>query len=215
LLRSVTTDVLARAPEMIKLMGEFNRRRGEKFNDIVAGVFEQSPRTIVRRRVRKIGSLRLQGPKGDLGDVDVLVADQKRRHLIAVECKDLALARTPYEMAGEMTNLFRGTEKKTSIVELHKHRVDWLCKHLPEVLGWLGITDSRRWKVKPLIVVDRELFTPFLQASPIPVVPLEEVRMTSTADGSTSLRRKALRGDSSSQQQCGQSDGAVESRTRS
>lgn len=112
----------------------------------------------------------------------MLVADQKRRHLLAVECKDLALARTPYEMAGEMRNLFRGTEKRASIVELHQHRVDWLRKHLPEVLGWLGI---RRWKVKPLIVVDRELFTPFLQSSPIPVVPLEEVKMTSTVDGSS------------------------------
>lgn len=170
----------ARTPEMIKLMGEFNRQRGEKFNDSVADVFAQNPRLIVRKRVKKIGSLKLQGSRGDLGDIDVLVAVQRRRRLIPVECKDLALARTPYEMAGEIANLFHGTGGKKSIVELHGQRVQWIHEHLTAVLDWLGVNDGRRWKVEPLIVVDRELFTPYLQSSPIPIVPIEEIRRTVT-----------------------------------
>jgi len=157
-------------------MGEFNRRRGDKFNDEVADVFAQNPRLIVRSRVKKIGHLRLRGAKGDLGDIDVLVADQRRKRLMPVECKDLALARTPYEMSGEILNLFRGTQGKKSIVELHQQRVQWVREHLSEVLDWLGISAGQRWKVEPLIVVDRDLFTPYLQSSPIPIVPLEELK---------------------------------------
>jgi hypothetical protein len=166
----------ARSKEMVRLMGEFNRRRGDKFNDEVADVFAQNPRLIVRSRVKKIGHLRLRGAKGDLGDIDVLVADQRRKRLMPVECKDLALARTPYEMSGEILNLFRGTQGKKSIVELHQQRVQWVREHLSEVLDWLGISAGQRWKVEPLIVVDRDLFTPYLQSSPIPIVPLEELK---------------------------------------
>lgn len=172
----------ARAPEMIKLMGEFNRQRGDKFNDSVADVFARDPRLIVRKRVKKIGSLRLKGSKGDLGDIDVLVVDQRRRRLVPVECKTLALARTPYELSGEIVNLFHGTDDKKSILELHGQRVQWVREHLTAVLDWLGVNDGRRWKVEPLIVVDRELFTPYLRNSPIPIVPLEEIRRTLAND---------------------------------
>lgn len=168
----------ARSPQMTRLMGEFNRRRGSEFNDTVAELFAQKPDLIVRSRVKRVGALRLQGPQGDLGDIDVLVADPKRRHLMPIECKDLALARTPYEMSSEITNLFRGTPVKKSIVDLHQRRVQWIREHLPDVLAWIGINDSRRWKLRPLIVVDQELFTPYLQSSPIPIMSIETLKRT-------------------------------------
>jgi hypothetical protein len=166
----------ARSQEMVRLMGEFNRRRGDKFNDEVADVFAQDPRLIVRSRVKKVAHLRLRGDKGDLGDIDVLVVDKRRKRLLPMECKDLALARTPYEMSSEIVNLFRGSQGKKSIIELHQQRVQWVREHLLEVLEWLGVGTPKGWKIEPLIVVDRELFTPYLQESPIPIVPLEELK---------------------------------------
>jgi len=163
----------AQSPEMQQLLGEFNREQGEAFNNQVANLFEHDPTLIVQRRVKKVGKLR--GPTGPPGDIDVLVADRNRQRMKVIECKDLAVARTPYEMANELTNLFHGQNSKKSVVEYHQRRVDWICKHLDEVLAWLGIDHTGEWKVEPLIVVDQELFTPFLRQSPIPVVSFAEL----------------------------------------
>jgi hypothetical protein len=168
----------AKSPEMVKLLGEMNNNRGERFNTQVAEVFRGLSNLIVKERVKKIGSLRLIGDKGDLGDIDVIVADKKHACLFPIECKDLAQARTPYEMAGEIENLFRGRQGHKSIVELHKQRIDWLQKNLDTVLKWLGVTDKRRWKIEPIIVVDSELITPFIHSSPIPILPIEQLIKT-------------------------------------
>jgi hypothetical protein len=43
-----------------------------------------------------------------------------------------------------------------------------------EVLDWLGIPDVKRWKVEPLVVVNQELFTPFLRSSPMRVISYQQ-----------------------------------------
>ena len=105
----------------------------------------------------------------------MLVADLKDACLKLIECKDLALARTPFEMAGEIENLFRGREGRKSIIELHQQRVAWVRNNLQSVLDWIGISDRRRWKIEPLIVVDQELFTPYLQTSSIQILSIEQL----------------------------------------
>src|SRR5437660_3774997 len=162
--------------DMLQVLGEVIHERGEDFNDLVACIFEKKENTIVRRRVMKIGSVRSTGEKGDLGDIDVLVADLTSRTLMPVECKDLALARTPFEMAREMDNLFRGQGERPSIVERHQKRTDWIREHITLVLDWLNIDSTQEWKVEPLIVLDQELLTSYLRASPIRVMSLEELR---------------------------------------
>ena len=129
----------------------------------------------MRRRVGKIGSLRLKGPKGDLGDIDTLVVDRVAKRIKPVECKDLARARAPHEMANEIANLFLGQNGKASFVEKHQRRVDWLREHIGEVLDWLQLSRDGDWQVEPLIVVDQELMTPYLYASPIRVIAFAEL----------------------------------------
>lgn len=166
----------AKTPEMIRLIGDFNHERGKRFNKTVAKIYEQNTNLIVRVGVKKMGSLRLRDQDGDLGDIDVLVLDRKKKCLSLVECKDLAQARTPYEMGSELTNLFQGSRDKKPIVLLHQRRTEWVRSHLSELLRWLDVKVTKGWTVKPLIVVDRELFTPYLQSSPIPIVPIEKIR---------------------------------------
>jgi len=113
--------------------------------------------------------------QGDLGDIDVLVADNQLKKLLVIECKDLALARTSFEMSCELTTLFIGSTQKKSIVETHQRKTRWVCKNLGQILSWLGV-DSGGWTVHPLIVVDREMFTPYLKRSPVPIVPLEKLK---------------------------------------
>jgi hypothetical protein len=56
-------------------------------------------RFLVQRRVKKVGHLRLD----NLGDIDVLAADVSQNRVIVVETKDLSVARTPNELASEVT----------------------------------------------------------------------------------------------------------------
>lgn len=166
----------AKSEEMVRLMGTFNRERGKRFNERVADVFRHNSKLLVRTGVKKMGSLKFRDNEGDLGDIDVLVVDRKKKHLSLVECKDLAQARTPHEMSSEITNLFRGTQDKKPIVQLHQRRTAWVRAHLTELLQWLDIKVTKGWKVAPLIVVDRELFTPYLENTPIPIVAIEKLR---------------------------------------
>jgi hypothetical protein len=165
----------AQTKGMIEIIGELNHARGDRFNKRVVELFNGLPHLVVREKVKKIGTSRLCDQKGDLGDIDVLVADKRRKRLLVVECKDLALARTPFEMSGELRNLFEGTEKKKSIVLLHERRMLWVQNHLREVLSWLGI-GTTKWTVESLIVVDREMFTPYLKYSIVQIIPIETLR---------------------------------------
>ena len=153
---------------------------GEEFNDKVANIIEQEKKLIVRPRVKKIDKLQIKGEKGILGDIDVLVADTEKNVLRVIECKNFALARIPHEMKNELEELFIGKKKKNgkrekSAVEHHQERVDWIRKHLNEVLTWLRLDSNNNWQVQPLIVTDYELATPHLWNSPIPVVSLVEL----------------------------------------
>ncbi|MFC1956277.1 hypothetical protein ACFLWZ_07175 [Chloroflexota bacterium] len=95
---------------------------GEAFNDAVADLFEGMSGIKIARRFKKIGRRRIQGPDGDLGDIVVLVIDTFRQVIHVIECKDLAVARTPYEFKRELDEMFLGTKTKRSIVTKHNQR---------------------------------------------------------------------------------------------
>lgn len=165
----------ARSSAMKKLMGEFNFERGELFNDEVAKVFQGTSSFRVKTRVKKI-----RGPNGWLrvpGDIDVLVAQPTKRRLLVVECKDLAVGRAPHELRNELSNLFEGQAGKASAIERHEHRVEWAREHLAEILRWLGLdATGRRWRVDSLVVVDRELITPYLMQSKTRIISFAELK---------------------------------------
>lgn len=166
----------SRSREMRELMGEINDQRGEAFNRRVAEMLEANRNLIIRSNVERVGNLLLASTSGPLGDVDVLVVDQRRRRVIPIECKDLAVARTPHEMANEITNLFLGQGRRKSYIEKHQNRVKWIQDNIVEVLKWLEIPAESKWKVEPIIVVNQELFTPFLKNSSIRVLSYNELR---------------------------------------
>ncbi|WP_169981125.1 hypothetical protein [Tautonia rosea] len=164
----------AKSLEMKQFASRLLNEQGEIFNDAVADLLALDQKLMVRRRLKKIPALRGQLEK--LGDVDVFVIDQSKRRVHVVECKDLEGARTPFEMSNELTNFFKGSGGKPSIVAKHQRRVDWIRDNLDEVLRSFGIERTGNWRVGSMIVIDRELFTPFLHASPVPIVPMEQLR---------------------------------------
>jgi hypothetical protein len=164
----------ARSQGMRSFMNQQRDKEGEKFNKEVADFFQEVKGLSVRTRVKKVGSLReLQD---HLGDIDVLVGDSTLSRILVIECKDLSVARTPYEMANQFNELFVGTDEKKSIVAKHQARVRWVKNNLRAILEILDLNAARRWKVSPLIVVDQPLFASYLRTSPIHVLSLEEIR---------------------------------------
>lgn len=178
----LTGRLPARSTEMRSLMGEFNSERGELFNDQVADLFERLPDVKVRRRVKK-----MTGPDGSLrppGDIDVLIAQPKKRRLLVVECKDIAVGRAPHELQSELAKLFQGEAGKPSAIERHQRRTEWVRQNLSSVLSWLGLNpEGKRWKVNSLVVVDHELMTPYLNRAIVPVLPYAELEKKVTSHG--------------------------------
>lgn len=161
-----------KSPQMRRLMGEANDESGEAFNQLVAEELEKNRSLIVRKKMTRFGDRQL--PK-EFGDVDVLVIDSRRKRLITIECKDLSVGRTAHDMANEIQSLFHGHGHKKSYVEKHERRASWLKLNLGDVLNSFGIDSAKRWKVEPLIVVSRELMTPYLHNSTIPVISYEQL----------------------------------------
>jgi hypothetical protein len=159
-------------------MSDLQHEESEDFNDRVAELFRGQPEAIVRTRVKKIGRLRINRTNGEaLGDVDVLVADRQRHRLLAVETKDLAVARTPAELTNELKTTFALGGDASSAADRHLERAAWLRSHLGEVLEWLEVgSDQSGWLVDHLFVVNHELFSPYMAGSVGPVLSYQELR---------------------------------------
>lgn len=154
------------------LQGRMTNRSGELFNNRVAEAYEATESLIVRRRVKSISGQPIESQPGQsLGDIDVLVADPSQRELLLVETKDFATARTPAEFGNEEKKL-----RKT--LKTHGERSAWIRAHLQDVLHWLSLDEAAegKWKVKQLVVVSGEAFTPGLRDLSVPVLTLSALR---------------------------------------
>lgn len=167
----------ANSKAMKNFMTSVRELESNAFNDAVANLFAQRHDLIVRKRVKKIGKHRISDHmKQDLGDIDVLVVYPTRRKIIAIEVKDLELARTPYELANEVDKLFR---PDTSAVARHTRRVRWLEEHIPELCEWMGIEQGKgTWKVKGLIVLSRSHMSTYIYNAPMEAVSINDINVT-------------------------------------
>ncbi len=171
----ITSRIFAQSAKMRELVGKFNSERGETFNDDIADLFEARPPLIVRRRIKKLGKKYIRGKQGDLGDIDVLVIDKNNHRVFVVECKDLAMARTPYELKGELASIFRGTSGEKSTIEKHRLRTKWVQDNLTSILGELGIALNGNWKIEPILIVDEAMYSSHIYRSPIKVISYRQL----------------------------------------
>lgn len=168
----------ARTAQLRAAMMRAQQAESVAFNDQVAEVFSAIPGTIVQKRVSTVGARRIVRKKGqDLGDIDVLVIEPLRRVVRAVEVKDFAGARTPWEFKREFDTLFRSTGGQSTI-DKHGERVRWLVEHRAALLTSVGLPehDGSAWRVEPLIVLDKESLTPFLATAPMPVTTYQRLK---------------------------------------
>jgi hypothetical protein len=161
---------IGRFPAQTQLMKQFlsklNNKRGREFNDRVAGFFDTKPSFNVRKNIKKIpGTTGLR----DLGEIDVIVAEAAKRILWVIECKVLAYARTPHEVALELDGMFKGICGKPSMLRRLQTKSEWMEKNIRLVLQWIGISIDKPWAVKPMLITDREVFSKWIAEDVVPV----------------------------------------------
>jgi hypothetical protein len=168
----------ASTPRLTQAIDRWRQRDAREFNNRVAELYEAHDDLVVRVRVKKIGRLRIErSPGQDLSDIDVLVADARRRQLIVIETKALVVGRTAAELRNEQIDTFEGRPGKRSEVEKLLELDAWIKARRREVLEHLGLNSAsaKRWRVVALMVVENELLSPFLLDLPVRVVSFHDL----------------------------------------
>lgn len=164
----------AKSSEMKRYISKVQNDVAQAFNDSVADVIRAYEDIRVRARVKKVDGEPVGGRATPLGDIDVLAANPRRRKLMLIECKDLALARTPQELASELQQLFRCRKGKDSAIARHQKRALWVEANIDRVLRLLELENDANWRVETVVVVDEESFSSRIYPPPIPVMSMRE-----------------------------------------
>ena len=158
-----TTDALKR------VVGDIRQSKAEEFEVAVGRLVSDLTGTPAKVRVRKGGRKKIIESGRDLGDIDVLGVIPSERTILCVECKALALARTPAEVRYQLEGLFRGSKNQPSTAQKHLKRVKWVEENLDLVLEkCFGVRRKGNWRVKPILVSDSELYASYLGICPFP-----------------------------------------------
>lgn len=143
--------------EMKSYIGQIANNRGECFNNQVYEKINKFGCFIVRKMVKKINGVKIANESNqDLGDIDVLVINPKKRKIIVIETKDFSFAKSPYELNQQYSNIFCDKDKKLCHITRHKKRVDWIEKHVDDIIKDFSL-EPFHWKVEDALVVSEPI----------------------------------------------------------
>lgn len=156
-----------------RVVGERRGSKADSFEELVRVRVSEITGVGAKGRVKKVGKQRIALGGADLGDIDVLGVIPSERVLLCIECKALALARTPAEVQNQVEELV-GKDGKPGAIQKHKKRVEWVEAYIDEVLlDCFGIHRRGRWRVKPVLISDGELFAPHIKRIPFGALSIE------------------------------------------
>jgi len=159
---------------MKQLMGTIRQAENKEFERTVAKSLRAGGCSIVANSIAKLNGHKLTSPDGDdLGDIDALGIDPKRRTIIVVEAKDFELSRTPAELSNETNSLLHG--QKSAVYKLGR-RTRWVRDNVPATLAHFSISErAGKWTVLPVISTSRDLISPRVMEPDIPVIPINSL----------------------------------------
>jgi hypothetical protein len=124
------------------------------------------------RAVKRLGTIKV----GSIGDIDILVANVKTHTVFVIECKDIAFAKTPYEMGQQIGQLYDPDLTQKSAVSQALKKAEWIKANLGGALAKLEVVGrSSRWEVASLVVLDQHMMTARLANAPIPIIALPDL----------------------------------------
>jgi hypothetical protein len=163
--------ITPRSPDMKRYRAGVSGKRGDPLErEIVEVLARQHDIRVFPGRVTFNG-VRLLSPDGkDLGDIDVLAANSRRRELVLIEAKNLGLHGAPNEYRRDLW-LTRDDEANDgfSAVRLQQLRVDWVCSHTSDVATETGLAGLDGWRIAALIVTSDPTFIGCTYNGPVPI----------------------------------------------
>ena len=169
-----------------QLLGKWREREAKAFEEFVAQLVTEMTGVPAKVRLKKVGKRRIVAEGKDLGDIDVLAVIPTMRVVLPIECKDLALARTPAEVQHQMEELVYGSSIEASTIKKHLARVQWVEKNMDEVLmHCFNIQRKGKWKAKPILVSDSELYAPYIANIAFPAWSIETLKRMTKQELST------------------------------
>jgi hypothetical protein len=160
---------------MRQLMGAIRQAQNKAFETLVEATLREGGCSITASGVSKVVGKKLKSAEGhDLGDIDALGISPAKKLIIVAEAKDFELARNPTELANEADDLLRG--EKSAMRKLGR-RAQWITDNLARILSHFDVNgNAAGWTVLPVIVTSRDLVSPRVLASTIPVIPAETLK---------------------------------------
>ena len=113
---------------------------------------------------------------GQVGEIDRIVFDLERKLVYVCECKNLYLAKTPREMADQLTKILSDDTGSDAAIPQVLRKAEWIRTYLVELLREKSVSDdSTGWEVRELVVTSHELFMTKLKEFSVPIVALDGV----------------------------------------
>lgn len=161
--------------KMATLIGHINNERGRIFNQLVVDMFLDMGIFRIFPNVKKINKNSIADKNGNtLGDIDILIIDDKMHSIYVAEVKDFNLSRNPYEIQLEYKKMFVDDKKKCFATK-HKRRVEWVREHLEDLKLQYRLDNSAVWRVKSLFIVSEPLISNQIYGKDIEVVSKSEL----------------------------------------
>lgn len=141
------------------LMGRITNHSGNGFNDVVADRIRGVEGIIVASKVKKLNGVRIMSDTNqDIGDIDVLIINPRKKKIVACEVKDFSFARTPFEMHQEYLKVFCDNEKELCYLSRHKRRVEWMRNHISDIIEHFKLPNGK-WKIDDLLIVNEPIIS--------------------------------------------------------
>jgi hypothetical protein len=144
--------------EMKSFVGRMIEKRGAEFTETIGKYFEN-----LGWQVRTEVLMPTLGAPQELGDIDVLLLSNDGR-LIAIECKNLQMAKTISEVAGVL-NRFKGHGENDELLK-HLKRASWVSRHITQVRDRVGFNGEAK-TLEHYLLTNTEM--PMRYASGLPI----------------------------------------------
>lgn len=150
----------AKSDGMKSFMSRINADKGKDFNNRAFVYLDNLKVFSFVKPSIKIGP---SGPlinSEDLGDIDILLVDDSKKKILAIECKNTNTSRTPYEIHLELLSFF-GKENNGWISKVDK-RCEWLNTNRSKLDDYLKIP-SDEYALEYVFLTAQVLPLPFIK----------------------------------------------------
>lgn len=143
---------------MNTLMGRICNDQGDAFNQHISDIIKSFGVFRVFPNVKRINKKKIADEKSDvLGDIDVLIIDEKKHRIVVAEVKNFDFSKNPYEIQAEYQKMFVDGKKK-SFATKHKRRVEWVIAHFDDVRVQYSLPRNK-WTVHGVFITNEPLMS--------------------------------------------------------